>query len=89
MRKPDPRIRPFPIWRSAGWATQLIVDGKPFLILGAEPPTSAPSNLEYLKYMFSVMTDTGHQNTAAIAVGWNWIEPEQRQVRFQDRGCDD
>ena len=29
-----------------GLATQLIVDGKPFLVLGAEPPTSAPSNIE-------------------------------------------
>jgi hypothetical protein len=66
-----------------GVATQLIVDGKPFLILGAEPPTSAPSNLEYLKYMFSVMANTGHQNTAAIAVGWNWIEPEKGKYDFR------
>jgi len=66
-----------------GLATQLIVDGKPFLVLGAEPPTSAPSNLEYLRYMFSVMANTGHQNTAAIAVGWNWIEPEQGKYDFR------
>ena len=49
-----------------GAATQLIVDGKPFLVLGAEPPTSAPSNLEYLRYMLQVLADT-HQNTAEIA----------------------
>jgi len=79
-RPADPAI---PHLEKRGAATQLIVDGKPFLVLGAEPPTSAPSNLEYLKYMFSVMTDTGHQNTAAIAVGWNWIEPEKGKYDFR------
>ena len=65
-----------------GVATQLIVDGKPFLILGAEPPTSGPSNLEYLRYMLQVLADT-HQNTAAIAVGWSWIEPEKGKYDFR------
>ena len=63
-------------------ATQLIVDGKPFLVLGAEPPTSGPSNLEYLRYMLQVLADT-HQNTAEIAVGWNWIEPEKGKYDFK------
>src|SRR5271157_1672140 len=79
-RPADPGI---PHLEKRGLATQLIVDGKPFLVLGAEPPTSAPSNLEYLKYMFSVMATAGHQNTAAIAVGWNWIEPEQGKYDFR------
>ena len=65
-----------------GLATQLIVDGKPFLVLGAEPPTSGPSNLVYLRYMLSVLADT-HQNTAAIAVGWSWIEPERGKYDFR------
>ena len=49
---------------------------------GAEPPTSAPSNLEYLRNMFSVLAGT-HQNTAAIALGWNWIEPEKGKYDFR------
>ena len=65
-----------------GLATQLVVDGKPFLVLGAEPPTSAASNLEYLLYMLSVLAET-HQNTAAIAVGWNWIEPQKEKYDFR------
>ena len=65
-----------------GLATQLIVDGKPFLVLGAEPPTSAGSNLEYLRYILSALAET-HQNTAAIAVGWNWIEPQQGKYDFR------
>ena len=75
----DPAI---PHLEKRGLATQLIVDGKPFLVLGAEPPTSAPSNLEYLRYMYEVMAAT-HQNTAAIAVGWNWIEPEKGKFDFR------
>jgi hypothetical protein len=50
-------------------------------VLGAEPPTSAPSNLVYLKYMMQVMAET-HQNTGAIAIGWNWIEPEKGKFNF-------
>ena len=65
-----------------GLATQLIVDGKPFLVLGAEPPTSGASNPEYLRYMYSVMAAT-HQNTGAMAVGWNWIEREQGKFDFR------
>ena len=75
----DPSI---PHLEKRGLATQLIVDGKPFLVLGAEPPTSAPSNLEYLRYMFEVLAAT-HQNTAEIAVGWNWIERKQGKYDFK------
>jgi hypothetical protein len=78
-RPADPAI---PHLEKRGAATQLIVDGKPFLVLGAEPPTSAPSNLEYLRYMLQVLADT-HQNTAEIAVGWNWIEPEKGKYDFK------
>ena len=76
----DPAI---PHLEKRGLATQLIVDRKPFLVLGAEPPTSAPSNLEYLRYMMQVMADTGHQNSAAIAIGWSWIEPEKGKYDFR------
>jgi hypothetical protein len=65
-----------------GLARQLIVDGKPFLVLGAEPPTSGPSNLEYLRYMLQVQADT-HQNTSDIAVGWSWIEPQKGKYDFR------
>jgi hypothetical protein len=78
-RPADPAV---PHLEKRGLATQLIVDGKPFLVLGAEPPTSAPSNLVYLPYMMKVMSET-HQNTGAIAVGWNWIEPEQGKYDFK------
>ena len=74
----DPSI---PHLEKRGLATQLIVDGKPFLVLGAEPPTSGPSNPEYLRYMFEVQAAT-HQNSSAIAMGWAWIEPEKGKFDF-------
>ncbi len=76
----DPAI---PHLEKRGLATQLIVDGKPFLVLCGEPPTSAPSNLEYLKYMLPVLANTAHQNSSALAVGWNWIEPEKGKFDFK------
>ena len=69
----DPSI---PHLEKRGLATQLIVDGKPFLVLGGEAPTSATSNPEYLRYMVKVLAET-HQNTGALGIGWNWIEPEK------------
>ena len=69
--QPRPADAAVPHLEKRGLATQLIVDGKPFLVLGAEPPTSGASNPEYLRYMYSVMAAT-HQNTGAMAVGWNW-----------------
>jgi hypothetical protein len=77
-----PADRTIPHFEKRGLATQLIVDGKPFLVLGAEPPTSATSNLEYLRYMLQVMADT-HQNTGDMAVGWNWIEPQKGKYDFR------
>jgi hypothetical protein len=74
----DPSI---PHLEKRGLATQLIVDGKPFLALGAEPPTSAPSNLKYMRYMMEVQAAT-HQNNSAIAIGWSWIEPVKGKFDF-------
>ena len=75
----DPAI---PHLEKRGLATQLIVDGKPFLVLGAEPPTSGTSNPEYLRYMFEVQAAT-HQNSSAMAIGWAWIEPEKGKFDFR------
>jgi hypothetical protein len=79
--QPKPADPSIPHLEKRGVATQLIVDGKPFLVLGAEPPTSGASNPEYLRYMDEVMAET-HCNTGAMAVGWNWIEPVEGKFDF-------
>jgi hypothetical protein len=77
----QPADSSIPHLEKRGLATQLIVDGKPFLALGGEPPTSGTSNPEFLRYMLKVMAET-HQNTAALGIGWNWIEPVKGKFDF-------
>ena len=59
-----------------GVATQLIVDGKPFLALSSEE-LSVSSNLEQMQNMWPVWANKVHLNTILLAMAWAWIEPEE------------
>ena len=62
-------------------ATQLIVDGRPYLALAAELANSASSNLEYLEPYWSRLV-ASHVNTVLVAVSWELIEPEPSKFDF-------
>jgi hypothetical protein len=64
-----------------GTATQLVVDGKPFLVLGAELNNSSASSLEYLKPLWPKLVAT-HLNTVLATVSWELIEPEEGKFDF-------
>ncbi len=64
-----------------GNATQLIVDGRPYLALAAELANSASSNLEYLDPYWSRLV-ASHVNTVLVAVSWELIEPEPGKFDF-------
>lgn len=64
-----------------GNATQLIVDGKPFLILGGELHNSSSSNLEYLKPAWEQLKAM-NLNTVLTALSWELIEPEENKFDF-------
>ncbi len=64
-----------------GAATQLIVDGKPFLILGGETANTASSSLDYMATVWPRLAKMG-LNTGLIAVSWDWIEPEEGKFDF-------
>src|SRR5271157_1908231 len=65
-----------------GAATQLIVDGQPFLALSGELANTAPSNPAYMRRIFPILAQQVHLNTVLVAVAWAWIEPREGQYDF-------
>jgi len=64
-----------------GTATQLIVHGKPFLMIGGELGNSSASDLSYLKPIWPKLVQM-HLNTVLVPVYWELIEPEEGEFNF-------
>ncbi len=64
-----------------GTATQLIVDGKPFLMLAGELGNSSASSLEYMKPNWPKL-EKMHLNTVLVPVYWELIEPSEGSFDF-------
>ena len=64
-----------------GLATQLIVDGKPFLVLGGELHNSSSSSVEYMKPVWPRLAAM-HMNTVLLPVALETIEPQEGQFDF-------
>ena len=70
-----------PHLRKQGSATQLIVDGSPFLVIGGELHNSSSSDLAYMKAIWQRMVDL-NINTVLTPVSWELIEPEEGRFDF-------
>jgi beta-galactosidase GanA len=64
-----------------GHATQLVVDGKPFLILGGEVGNSSASSRDYMRGVWPKL-QAMHLNTAVTPVYWELVEPEEGRFDF-------
>jgi hypothetical protein len=79
-RPADPAV---PHLEKRGVATQLIVDGKPFLALSGELSNTVSSDTERMKTVWPVLAEKVHLNTVLAGISWDWIEPEEGQYDFR------
>jgi hypothetical protein len=74
----DPGI---PHLQKQGTATQLIVDGKPFLALAGELLNDSATSVEHMKPIWPKLVET-HFNTVLAGVSWAQIEPAEGKFDF-------
>ncbi len=73
--------REIPHLRRQGNASQLIVDGKPFLVLAGELNNDSSSSLEYMKAVWPKLVQA-RLNTVLTPVSWAQIEPQEGKFDF-------
>jgi beta-galactosidase GanA len=70
-----------PYLQKKGTATQLIVDGKPFIILGGELGNSTATTMKNMQPVWSKLTAM-NLNTVLVPVYWELIEPQEGKFDF-------
>jgi len=77
---------PIPSLKEQGTATQLIVDGKPFIALCGELTNNAATSLEYLKPIWPALTKS-NLNSVIAGISWAMIEPVEGKFNFDIVGA--
>ncbi|PVH82992.1 glycoside hydrolase family 35 protein [Cadophora sp. DSE1049] len=73
--------QPIPFLRKTGPTWELIVDGQPWLLLGAELHNSSMSSARYMDTVWQNLVDMGI-NTVLGSATWKCIEPVEGQFDF-------
>jgi hypothetical protein len=71
-----------PHLRKQGTATQLMVDGKPFLVLAGELSNSSATGVDYMERVWPRIVAQAKLNTVLPGVSWNQIEPQEGKFDF-------
>src|ERR1035441_8705338 len=71
-----------PHLRKQGSATQLIVDGKPFLAMAGELSNNSATSLEFMKAVWPRLVAQAKLNTVLAGVSWAQIEPQEGKFDF-------
>jgi len=72
---------PGPYLQIQGTATQLMVHGRPFLMIGGELGNSSASDLEYMKPVWPKLAGL-NVNTILAPVYWELLEPEENRFDY-------
>ncbi len=78
---PTIRAEDIPHLARQGTATQLIVDGEPFVMLAGELHNSSALSLEYMEPMWDKLVAL-NLNTVLATVAWELVEPAEGQFDF-------
>ncbi len=70
-----------PHLRKQGTASQLIVNGKPFLALAGELTNNSATSVEFMKPVWAKLVQ-GKLNTVLAGVSWAQIEPQEGKFDF-------
>lgn len=70
-----------PHLREQGDVTQLIVNSRPFLVLGGELHNSSSSNTDYMRPVWEQLVAL-NINTVLAPVSWELLEPEEGRFNF-------
>ena len=73
--------RPLPTLRATATGMQLIVDGRPALLLGGQLHNSSPSSPEYMQPIWDRLADAGIR-TVIGAASWAQVEPVEGTFDF-------
>lgn len=72
---------PIPRLAQKGNTTQLLVEGKPFLILGGELGNSSATTMQYMEPVWAKLTAM-NLNTVLVPVYWELVEKEEGKYDF-------
>ncbi len=68
-------------WNKQGTATQLCIDGKPYLLLAGELGNSSASSINDIKRIFPKLHRLG-LNTVLVPASWELVEPKEGEFDF-------